>query len=106
VLALVVSHAFSFGYNYLWRGEFRSSSLQGLMQQPYGRVVVLHLTILGGGFLVMALKSPTAGLVLLVVLKIILDVRSHWKERRRAAPQFEPGVVSPASTESTFPPRS
>lgn len=106
VLALVMSHAFSFGYNYLWRGEFRSSSLQGLMQQPYGRVVVLHLTILGGGFLIMALKSPTAGLVLLVVLKIILDVRSHWKERRRAAPQSEPGVFSQSSTESTFPPRS
>ncbi len=94
VLALVASHAFSFGYNYLWRGEFRTSSLQKLMQQPYGRVVVLHLAILGGGFLIMALKSPTAGLVLLVVLKIVLDVRSHWKEHRRAT-TGEPATTGP-----------
>ena len=106
VLALVASHAFSFGYNYLWRGEFRTSSLQSLMQQPYGRVVVLHLAILGGGFLIMALRSPTAGLVLLVVLKIVLDVRSHWKEHRRVAPELSPPAVNPASTKSTFPPPS
>ena len=76
------------------------------MQQPYGRVVVLHLAILGGGFLIMALKSPTAGLVLLVVLKIILDVRSHWKERRRAAPESSPAVLSQSATRSTSPPAS
>lgn len=83
--ALVVSHAFSLGYNYFWRGEYRSASLSGLMQQPYGRVVVLHLAILGGGFLIMSLQSPTAGLVLLVAFKIALDLRSHRKERRHAA---------------------
>jgi hypothetical protein len=106
VLALVASHAFSFGYNYLWRGEFRTSSLQGLMQQPYGRVVVLHLAILGGGFLIMALKSPTAGLVLLVALKIILDVRSHWKEHRVAGQSASAGMFSQSSAKSTAPPVS
>jgi hypothetical protein len=106
VLALVASHAFSFGYNYLWRGEFRTSSLQSLMQQPYGRVVVLHLAIIGGGFLIMALKSPTAGLVLLVVLKIALDVRSHLKEHRRAAPESVMDALNQASAKSTLPPSS
>ena len=103
VLALVASHAFSFGYNYLCRGEFRSSSLQSLMHQPYGRVVVLHLAILGGGFLIMALKSPTAGLVLLVVLKIALDVRSHWKEHRRAVPTTATAAFNPPAASTTFP---
>jgi hypothetical protein len=106
VLALVASHAFSFGYNYLWRGEFRTSSLQNLMHQPYGRVVVLHLAILGGGFLIMALNSPTAGLVLLIVLKIGLDVRSHRKEHRRTAPESVTGALNQASAKSTFPPSS
>lgn len=106
VAALLASHAFSFGYNYLWRGEFRTSSLQGLMQQPYGRVVVLHLAILGGGFLIMALKSPTAGLVLLVVLKIILDVRSHRKEHRGVAPNPAPDLLNRASAGSRSPPAS
>jgi len=103
VLALVASHAFSFGYNYLWRGEFRTSSLSALMHQPYGRVVVLHLAILGGGFLIVALNSPTAGLVLLIVLKIALDVRSHWKEHRRAVPKPATDLLTQASAKSTFP---
>lgn len=83
VLALVVSHGFSFGWNYLMRGEYRTASLPALMHQPYGRVVVLHVAILGGGFLVMALGSPVAGLALLVVLKIALDVRAHVKQHQR-----------------------
>jgi hypothetical protein len=56
-----------------------------LMSQPYGRIVVLHLTIMGGGFLMMALGSPTVGLVLLVVLKIGLDLSAHLRERRKFA---------------------
>jgi hypothetical protein len=83
LIALVISHGFSFGWNYLVRGEFRTASLSALMQQPYGRVVVLHVAILGGAFLLMALGSPVAGLVLLVGLKIALDVRAHLRQHTR-----------------------
>ena len=106
VLALVASHAFAFGYTYLWRGEYRTASLTELMQAPYGRVAVLHLTLLGGGILVNAMHSPTAGLILLVALKIIFDVRSHEKERRRMRPQALPDRFNLSPVESTFPPRS
>jgi hypothetical protein len=106
VLALVASHAFAFGYTYLWRGEYRTASLKELMQAPYGRVAVLHLTLLGGGILVNAMHSPTAGLILLVALKIFFDVRSHEKERRRVRPQARPGRFNLSPVESTFPPRS
>ena len=85
ILGLAVSHAVSFVTNYLGHGEYRRASLPLLMQQPYGRIVVLHLTILLGGFLMIALKSPIAGLALLVVLKIALDLRGHLRERRKLA---------------------
>ena len=85
ILGLTVSHAISFGMNYIGEGEYRRASLDQLMFQPYGRIVVLHLTILGGGFLMMALGSPTVGLVLLVVLKVGLDLSAHLKERRKFA---------------------
>ena len=84
--ALFVSHGVSFFKNYLWEGESERASLALLMMQPYGRVVVLHVTILGGGFLVQALGSPLPALLLLVVLKTALDVRAHLAERRRFAP--------------------
>jgi uncharacterized membrane protein len=53
------------------------------MMQPYGRVMVMHFVILGGGFLVMALHSPVPALVVLVLLKIAVDVRAHRAERTR-----------------------
>ncbi len=83
ILGLAVSHGVSFFSNYLLGGEYQRASLPALMQQPYGRIVVLHLAILGGGFLMAALRSPVWGLVLLVVLKIILDLRGHLKERKK-----------------------
>jgi len=78
--ALILSHGFSFVTNYIGKGEYRTATIQQLMHAPYGRVVVLHLAILGGGFVLQLLGGPTWGLVLLVVLKIGLDVRAHRKE--------------------------
>ena len=83
-VALVLSHGFSFVWNYVGHGEYRNVTIERLMMQPYARVVVLHVVILVGGMLVMALNTPVAGLVLLVVLKIGLDLRAHMSEHRKA----------------------
>src|ERR1044071_4020935 len=83
VIGLVLSHGVSFVWNSLLGGEYRQASLQQLMMQPYGRVMVMHFVILGGGFLVMALHSPVPALAVLVLLKIAVDVRAHRAERRR-----------------------
>jgi hypothetical protein len=85
IFGLAVSRGISFATNYLGHGEYRRANLQQLMGQPYGRIVVLHLTILFGGFLMMALHSPVWGLLLLVALKIVLDLRGHFAERRKFA---------------------
>jgi hypothetical protein len=83
VFALFLSHGVSFVYNFLIGGERHQVSLPQLMGQPYARVVVLHLTILIGGGLMMALGSPWAGLLFLVVTKTVVDLRSHLSERAR-----------------------
>jgi len=43
----------------------------------------MHFTILFGGFLMMALHSPMLGLVLLVVLKTVLDLNGHTRDRKK-----------------------
>ena len=83
---LALSHAVSFAFNYIGAGQYRTASLPMLMGRPYGRVAVLHVVIIGGGFLVMALGSPAVALALLVVLKTALDLRAHLREHL-AAPQ-------------------
>jgi len=85
VVALALSHGFSYAWNYLGKGEFRRVAVPGLMAGPYARVVVLHVALIGGGFLVMALKSPLGGLVLLLALKVGLDVVAHVREHSKAA---------------------
>lgn len=83
-LALALSHTFSFATNYIRLGEYRRAGLEELMGQPYGRVIVLHLVVLLGGFLTMALQTPTFGLVLLVVLKSAADLNAHQRQHTRA----------------------
>jgi hypothetical protein len=86
IIGLASSHIISFVVNYVGEGEYLKANPMNLMQQPYGRVVVLHITILVGGFLVMILQSPIVGLLLLVVLKTGLDLRSHLREHRAEIP--------------------
>ena len=82
---LAGSHAFSFLWNYLIRGEFRRVSLREQMGQPYKRVIVLHLTIILGGGITMVLGSPMWALLALIALKIGFDLNAHIKEHARAA---------------------
>lgn len=80
---LAASHLFSFAWNYIGRGEYRVAGVSELMGKPYGRVVVLHLTIIFGGMGVQALGSPLWALLLLVALKTGIDVAAHLREHRK-----------------------
>lgn len=96
VANLVASHGFSFFWNYLRNGEYQRASLNTLMGQPYGRIVVLHLTVLFGGWIVMLLGSPVGALLVLIALKTAADLRGHTAERQRFAPAAPPLSPAPA----------
>lgn len=81
-LALAASHLVSFACHFLFRGEFRRKTAAEQMAAPYGRVVVLHVAILGGAFAITALGSPLALLVILVAGKTILDLALHRRSHR------------------------
>lgn len=89
VAGLLLSHGVSLVTNYVGREEYRHTSAGERMSAPYGRVVVLHVTILFGAFLVGSLGSPLAALVLLVVLKTGIDLAAHLREHRRAGRQAD-----------------
>lgn len=89
---LALSHGVSFAFNYIDTGEYKSALVPALMFRPYGRVMVLHIVILGGGFLVTLLGSQLIPLALLVVLKTGLDLLSHLREHAAM------GLTAPAST--------
>lgn len=77
VLGLAVSHGVSFFQNYIGKGEYKDRTAGAQMFAPYGRIVILHVVILFGGFVVMLLKSPLPLLILLVLIKIVIDLGLH-----------------------------
>lgn len=56
------------------RGEASKTDPLSLMASPYPRIIVLHLAIIFGGFLLLALDEPMAGLVVLALVKTAFDV--------------------------------
>lgn len=83
VLGLLVSHLFSFAVNYLGKGEFRRTAAPILMIAPYARIMVLHIAILAGAFAVVILGSPVYLLVILIVGKIMLDLKFHNRAHKK-----------------------
>ncbi len=82
-ICLFISHGISFVRNYFYKGERNRTSMVRLMHQPYGRIVVLHLAVMSGGFLTAILGSPIMLLLTLVLLKTIVDVKLHLRERKK-----------------------
>jgi hypothetical protein len=66
---------------FVMRGEASEASPLALMGAPYPRIIVLHVTIIIGGFLLMLLNQPLAGLVLLVMIKAAFDVAEAMGKR-------------------------
>jgi hypothetical protein len=80
LLFLVLSHAVSFFLHWILGDERKGRTLRQQMGAPYGRVILMHVTILFGGFAVLAIGAPGAVLALFVVLKTIVDLRAHLRE--------------------------
>ena len=81
---LFLSHGFSFASNFVGKKEYRTTSVDDLMARPYARIILLHLTLIFGGFLLQALGSPLGGLLLFLTIKIVFDLKAHLRERSAA----------------------
>jgi hypothetical protein len=95
-LALAISHGASYAVNYVGRGEYRTATLGALFVAPYARVVVLHVTVLLGGFATLAAGGPIVLVALLVTLKTVIDLALHLREHAAAARRAARAPVSAA----------
>jgi len=80
VIGLFLSHGISFVQNYLGKKEYASLTVGKLMNQPYKRIVLMHITIIAGGVPIMLMGSPVPLLCILVLLKVGMDISLHVKE--------------------------
>ena len=82
VIGLFVSHGISFVQNYLMKKEYASLTIAKLMNQPYKRIVILHVAIIAGGVPIMMVGSPVPLMCILMLLKVCMDIYLHNKEHR------------------------
>ena len=76
-IALAISRVASFFLNFVGRREYLHVTAARQMAAPYGRLVVLHLAILFGAFISIAIGSPVGAVVVLILLKTGLDLALH-----------------------------
>jgi hypothetical protein len=89
-LALLLSHGISFLLLFLGQREYRHTTVSELMRAPYRRIVVMHIAVIAGGFLVVRLGSPLGLLFALVALKTGMDIMLHNRSHRRSAAAGQP----------------
>mgnify|MGYP001574478675 FL=1 len=82
ILTLFISHGISFFSNFLGKREYKNTNLQEQMVIPYKRIIAMHFTLILGGFLISIYNSPVFALIILIIAKIIIDLRSHIKEHK------------------------
>lgn len=82
VAGLFISHGVSYLFNYIGRGEYLLTTAASQMFAPYGRLVILHITIIFGGIAISMSGAPAAAIVILVALKTFMDLGFHLAEHR------------------------
>jgi hypothetical protein len=96
LLVLFASHGLSTGIHWFARRERTQFGLGRTMAQPYGRILVMHTAVLGGGYLVSEGRVSDLGLLwpglaivgpglLLIAVKVVADVAAHLYQHRGAS---------------------
>ena len=80
IAVLFLSHGVSFHTNFIGEREYEGATVSGLMTAPYHRVIVMHLTLIFGGWIILLTGIPTGALVVLVLLKTVVDLQAHRRE--------------------------
>lgn len=82
LVAIAAFHLTAF-VEWLRSGAWKTATLQNQMGEPYGRIIVMHLTLIGGAALVVSLGQPAAAVALLAVLKTIMETISTARRLKR-----------------------
>lgn len=86
VLGLFISHGYSFFSNFLGRREYVGRTLKKQMTEPYSRIMFMHVTLIFGGGLAMTLGDTVPVILLVILIKIVLDIKAHLKQRVNLKP--------------------
>lgn len=79
--AMLVSHGFELFDKYIKLREYENTNVMEQMFRPYGRIVLMHLSIIFGAFLVFFI--PFFPVFLLIAAKTFVELKfSAWKGKK------------------------
>ena len=79
--ALLGSHLFSFFFNFLGQGEYRCVVAGTMVERPYKRIAVVQVFAIVCGALLQHVDSPLAAVAVFVLVKTVIDLHLHGRER-------------------------
>ena len=74
---------------FIVRGEAKGTTPRDLMGAPYPRIMVLHITIIFGAFLLQLLNEPVAGILVLALVKMAYDVAEVLRDPEADEPEAD-----------------
>lgn len=83
LLGLLISHGLSYYINFVKTNKRMWRSMTVQMREPYRRIMIMHITLILGGFLVINFGTGVGALMLLLLLKIAADLRAHLAQHSR-----------------------
>jgi hypothetical protein len=76
--ALLISNAVTFFLYFIGKGGYITSKTLDFFMRPYKRIVVMHITIIAGGFILMLIDGRNIWFVAVwLILKILADLRGQ-----------------------------
>lgn len=82
-LSLLISHGISYKSNFIGKKEYLQTSPSKAMMAPYGRVIVMHLVLLGSGFIMTFVGFNTIFTIMVITAKVALDYVLHYREHAK-----------------------
>jgi len=82
-LLVVLGYVYGFIKNYWIGNERKKIEVRSLMVEPYKLIAAQQVIIFLGIFLIIQFRTPTAILVTIMILKIMVDMIFHFLARKK-----------------------
>lgn len=81
--AIIVMNMIVYLSDFILRGGYRETNPASEMFAPYGRIVTLHVAIILGAGLTLAIGQPLLGVLILILLRVVFGVVINMLRQRR-----------------------
>jgi hypothetical protein len=85
VFIVAVAHGVVFAHDFLIKGGWKETTADQEMTAPYGRVIILHLSIFFLGGALFLLGDPAIGALLLVLARAAWGLHANMEPRKKVA---------------------